>query len=384
MKVAIICCCDIKVDGGTEVSIRRLAKYLARDGHVVDVINIRPREIVARERFNSFCQPITEYWEDIRILRVGSWWQEEKLGEKWQHIISVLSELFSQQRYDIVHAFYPSVTGFISTFVAAEFGVPSILAFRGGDIYRDLFNYETYSQTRWALNNCSAVTANNSQMIERIRKWGNLSDRTFLIRNGIDPEDFEEPAATEERNGKTVRYISSGNFRRNKGIEVLLEAFELVNKCIDCRLVFLGEIGPKDKGNMARFQETFSSSENITFTGKYAHRTVIQRLQMGDIYVLPSFEFSDGCPNSVLEAFLAKLPVIATNIAAVRDLVVPGKTGFLAKCGCPRSLADKMIEAAKTDCRSIVAQAREDVVVKHSGMAEYKSNLQIYASLCDA
>ena len=99
----------------------------------------------------------------------------------------------------------------------------------------------------------------------------------------------------------------------------------------DVTLVVVGD-GPKAAALKAR------AGDHVRFLG---YRSDTARLMQGfDLFVLPSF--NEGISNTILEAMVRGLPVIATNVGGNPELVADGKTGFLVDPQKPGDMADKI------------------------------------------
>ncbi|MFQ5589261.1 MAG: glycosyltransferase family 4 protein, partial [Nitrospiria bacterium] len=79
----------------------------------------------------------------------------------------------------------------------------------------------------------------------------------------------------------------------------------------------------------------------VSFTGVQPHETIPALLREADCLVLPSL--SEGMPNVVLEAMASGLPVVASNLPGIREVVQDGETGLLAEPGDARGLAKKLM-----------------------------------------
>ena len=79
---------------------------------------------------------------------------------------------------------------------------------------------------------------------------------------------------------------------------------------------------------------------HIKFTGPVNHEDIPLWLSASDILVLPSL--SEGRPNVILEAFACEVPVVATNVGGVPELMINGETGYLVPAKNPMELSEKV------------------------------------------
>jgi glycosyltransferase involved in cell wall biosynthesis len=139
--------------------------------------------------------------------------------------------------------------------------------------------------------------------------------KTQVIPNGINlPE-------TERSRGQKIIFV--GRLIRNKGVADLIEAM----KCLPgYELLIVGD-GP-DRPRL----EQLAVKLPVTFIGQVDPPLVLNYLSQARVLVLPSYA-GDGFPNVVLEAMACGLPVVATAIAGIPDLVQHGQTGYLFEAG---------------------------------------------------
>jgi glycosyltransferase involved in cell wall biosynthesis len=146
------------------------------------------------------------------------------------------------------------------------------------------------------------------------------------IHNGV-PDLELEPTT---RNGDRLVVGSVGRLDRQKGLDVLLRALVDVP---EARLVLVGD--GDERGSLESLTAELGLSERVRFAGWSDDPR--RALASFDVFVLPSrFE---GFPLAIVEAMLARLPVVATDVGSVREAVVDGDTGLLVPPEDPEALA---------------------------------------------
>jgi hypothetical protein len=148
----------------------------------------------------------------------------------------------------------------------------------------------------------------------------NQLENIKVIPNGIEIDCLSVKAAPH-REG--ILYV--GRLDKIKGISYLITAM----KGIEDRLTVIGS-GPEQE----RLTQ-LSAGLNVEFLGELSQAEVFLYLRRAKVLVLPSL--SESFPNVILEAMGAGLPVIATRVGGVEDVVVHGKTGFLVE---PRNIEE--------------------------------------------
>ena len=151
--------------------------------------------------------------------------------------------------------------------------------------------------------------------------------RSVVVHNAVDVRAFAEPKSP----GGLPRIISVGRFAYPKDYATFVEALARIDA--DYRASFVGD-GPDHAAVAADIRRR--AAGRVKLLG--ARRDVRELLAAADLFVLSSR--SEGLPISVLEAMAAGLPVVATSVGGVSELVVDGETGFLVPPADPRALAE--------------------------------------------
>jgi len=172
----------------------------------------------------------------------------------------------------------------------------------------------------------------SSQLSKYMGKFNLDSNKTFLIPRGVDTELFKPRSGKRGlrnklgigQNDTTVLYV--GRLDLVKGVSYLLQAAERILANYNHNNVKFLIVGD---GNLGRKYEILAKpfSRNIIFTGW--RKDVPQLMNIADIFVLPSL--SEGAANVALEASASGLPVIATEVGEVPQIVSNGKSGILLK-----------------------------------------------------
>lgn len=159
-----------------------------------------------------------------------------------------------------------------------------------------------------------------------------------LIPNGIRTTDF---AVAECRNDRYVRLLFVGAMGRLKGEGDLICALKLASeRAPDLRVSLLGH-GAETVKNLCHEYGVWSRLE---YLGPVQHSDRFRFFRQADIFVLPSY--GEGMPLAVLEAMAAGLPIIATRVGGIPDLMTDGAEGFLLNPGDVSALADRIVRLA--------------------------------------
>jgi len=183
------------------------------------------------------------------------------------------------------------------------------------------------------------VVANSRAAAGRLRAERIPARKIVCIPNGLD---FDRVPDRQPR-ARLRKVIVVANLRREKGHDVLIDAAaDVLRRFPDAAFEIVGG-GPELQPLIAR-AERRGVLHAFTFLG---HRDdVAARLADADIFVLPSR--SEAFPNAVLEAMAAGLPIVASAVGGILELIDDARTGLLTPPGEPEPLAER-ISALMTD-----------------------------------
>jgi glycosyltransferase involved in cell wall biosynthesis len=186
--------------------------------------------------------------------------------------------------------------------------------------------------------------------------------RLRVVHCGIDPAAFAAPAPLPTGG---PHLVAIGRLSEQKGFGLLMDALALAApRHPGLALTLVGD-GPLRASLQSRVAELGLSSR-VTFAGWQDEAGVRAALGAAQALILPSF--AEGLPVVIMEAMATGRPIIATAIAGIPELVVPGQTGWLVPAGDAVALADAIAAMAATppgDLAAMGASARARVLARH-------------------
>ncbi|MBA2558097.1 MAG: glycosyltransferase [Chloroflexi bacterium] len=178
------------------------------------------------------------------------------------------------------------------------------------------------------------------------------------------------------------------NLNPQKGLTELVDAFALTRRALpDVRLVIVGAEYEVHRAYADAIRARLAvhglrSPGEVTFVGP---RSDVERQMQGfDLFALPSVPRSEGIPTVVLEAMACGLPVVATDVGGVSEVIVPDVTGTVVPVCRPDLLAAAAVSILQDDARSIrMGQAaRQHAQVNFSIERCVETHLRAYRAAC--
>jgi glycosyltransferase involved in cell wall biosynthesis len=189
-------------------------------------------------------------------------------------------------------------------------------------------------------------------MREMLISHGLPADRVALVPYGIPLELL--PRSTERggsaRRPLQIAYV--GQIAEHKGVHVLIEAVRRLRPEAPIQLVVHGDLQPHPKYT-TRLHRLAKGDPRISFHGRFDHRHVAEALRHADVLVCPSIWY-ENTPLVIYEALAAGVPVVASDMPGMAELVKPEVNGLLFRAGDAAQLAE--ILRRLTADRSLVAR----------------------------
>lgn len=159
--------------------------------------------------------------------------------------------------------------------------------------------------------------------------------RLRIVRCGLELDRL--PLSVSE-DGHQIRLIFVGRLSAEKGLSGLIEAMSLMKSGTPSKLVIVGD-GPLRAG-LERQRDALGLAERIEFLGRLSERETMMQIARSDVLVLPSF--MEGLPVVLMEALGLGIPVVASRVAGIPELVEHGCTGLLFSASNWPELADSL------------------------------------------
>ena len=281
---------------------------------------------------------------------------------------------------NLIHAHTIMPDGFAALLLGGEFNIPVVCTVHGSDI--SIYPHESRARllvTKWALRRINHLIA----VSEDLGKKVNLligSKEVKVIRNGADEELFHANAKSAARTSlglpdkvKIVLFI--GNLLRVKGPEYLLQAIAHISSS-DFLLYLVGDGMLRAK--LRAQAEHLGISARCVFVGARPHEEIASWLSAVDCLVLSSV--SEGFPTIIAEAMMCRVPVVATAVGGIPEVVKHGRTGLLVQPRDPVSLGEAICSALQNDTniQIMVNRAEEAARAELTWEANARKTVEVY------
>jgi glycosyltransferase involved in cell wall biosynthesis len=286
-------------------------------------------------------------------------------GGPLRHLIYLAEAAFvarqaQAQAVQHIHAHFGTNSATVAMLAGVLSGIPYSFTVHGPEEFDAPRALSLGLKARHAAFTVAISSFGRSQLM----RWTDAPDwpRLHVVPCGIDPARFAAPAPLPPGTG---RMVAVGRFSEQKGIPLLVQALALaVPRAPGLHLTLVGD--GELRGPIEGAISQAGLSAHVRLTGWLDESGVRAELAAAHALVLPSF--AEGLPMVVMEAMAAARPVLATAIAGVPELVLPGETGWLVPAGDAAALAEAMVAFAATPPGQLAAMGstgRARVLARH-------------------
>ncbi len=334
MNIGIVCYASV---GGSGIIATELGKVLAARGHQVHILSADP--------------PVRmpDYQPGLSFHRVET--PSYPLFREPQYLLSLANKIVQVSRHehlDIVHAHYaiPHATAaYLAKQILASSGsggVPRVVTTLHGTDITLLGGDPSYRETvAFCIEQSDAVTAvSESLKADTYRELGVTRD-IQVIPNFLDPTQYQRRDVPGLRDrlacgGRRV-LIHVSNFRPVKRPEAAVRIFAKVRARVPAILLMVGD-GPECVAAQ-RLAQALGVDDDVHFLG--VQEQVVPLLSVADVFLLPSVQESFGL--AALEAMACEVPVVASRIGGLPEVIDDGVSGFLHEPSDLDGMADSAV-----------------------------------------
>lgn len=335
-KIGITCYPTV---GGSGVVAAELGKALAEKGHEVHFITSS-----IPYRLDNAAANI--YFHEVEVNQYSVF----RYPPYDLALASKMAEVIKREGLDILHVHY-AIPHAISAYLAKEMvnhEVKVVTTLHGTDITVLGYDPSLSDMIRFGIVKSDAVTAVSNDLVRQTKELLAIDTPIDTIYNFIDHRTYY-PHQTDglkqqlgiKENTKVVSHIS--NFRKVKRTPDVVRVFDMIQREVDARLLFIGE-GP-ELPLVRQEAEKRGLQGRVHFLGN--QKRVAKLLSISDVNLLLSEKESFGLV--ILEAMACGVPVIGTNIGGIPEVIEHGKSGYICELGDFEAISSYAVNLLKNE-----------------------------------
>ena len=320
MNIGIVCYPSF---GGSGIVATELGMALANRGHQVHFISYE-----TPIRLDRFLDNI--FFHEVEIPHYPLF----EFNLYPLALAGKIIDVIKYEKLDIIHSHYAiphAISGILSKDILAEKNVKLVTTLHGTDITLVGLEPAFHPLVKYSLEKSDAVTAVSEYLKSKTEQSFKADKKIDVITNFIDPEIYKRIPCPNIRkhiapnDEKILMHIS--NFRAVKRVPDTIRILAEVVKTHKVKLVLIGD-GP-DRSESEKLARELGVWEHVKFLGK--QHALVELLSAADVFLLPSQSESFGL--SALEAMACGVPVVASNIGGIPEVVLHRETGYIAEFG---------------------------------------------------
>ncbi len=289
--------------------------------------------------------------------------------------------------FEIVHVHSVTPDGFAAVVAARYLRKPVVVSGRGSDVNEyPRRNYFSRESARLAIGRCDRFVGVSRALVAEAISLVDCSGKSTVIYNGVDFTRFSPPVdRTAARRASGLPegvplLLFVGSLEKDKGVHELVHAVErMAGSLRQLALVVVGH-GPL-RPFLERFGGRLPGGCRVLLAGSVAPERVADFMRAADVLVHPSH--AEGLPNVVLEAMASGLPVVATSVGGIPEVVGHERTGLLVPPRDAQALEGALMRVIADPewARDLGRAGRALVVDRHSWERNAREHIAVYSEV---
>jgi glycosyltransferase involved in cell wall biosynthesis len=365
--------------GGVGVAAQRLAETLVAAGYAVDVV--APLQVPPGGAVPEGASVEGASLEGgVRVHRVA---YADDLQQLAFTLRALVRRLDAQQRFALFHGFF--LTAVYPCVAAVQAGGdrrPIIASIRGNDALTLKDHPYTRAGILAGLRRASWVTSVSQAYLDRVAEEVDIASRSSVIRNGVKPvPEAASPWRLTAENRGVVGLV--GKLRKVKDVPLLVRGYAAVPPAMRRRLLLAGAFDDREEEAWtATLISEFGLTGEVALTGDFVQPRVFDHLRAMHVYVQSSA--AEGLPNALLEAASLGVPLVATAVGGMREVITDGESGLLVPHGDPGALGAAITRVLASDALAAhLSEGARRLAASLSPEREQREWLALYRGLLD-
>ncbi len=334
-----------RIVGGIARVVHDLSKRLIKDGHDVTVVTYREGNL-----------PYYENDKGVNVYRVDNFMINPNNFIDWImqmnfNLIAKANEIMSKEgKFDVIHA-HDWLVAYAAKTIKNSYDIPIVSTIhatesgRNSGIHDEVQRY--INDTEWMLTyeSTEVIVNSNYMKCELQRLFGLPFEKINVVPNGVNltnfngiekDYDFRRQYALD--NEKIILF--TGRLVYEKGIQHLIAAMpKVLQGYHDAKLIIAGKGGMIDE--LREQVKNLNIENKVYFTGYLNSKQIAKMYKCADVAVFPSTYEPFGIVT--LEAMLAGIPVVVSDIGGLNEIVEHGVNGMKSYTGNSNSIADSIL-----------------------------------------
>lgn len=296
-----------------------------------------------------------------------------------------IAEVAKTAPLDIIHVHYAiphTTSAMLARLLIKNKKLPIVTTLHGTDITIVGNDKQFFDIVKFSLEVSDGVTAVSDSLKKETLDLFKVDREIKTIYNFVDPKEYKRiecpllRSRYADANEKIIMHVS--NFRPVKRLADVIEIFAGINQSVSAKLLLIGD-GP-ERMTAQKQVEALGLKDRVLFLGKQDR--IVELLSVADLFLLPSEKESFGLV--ALEAMACQVPVIASDIGGLPEVIDNGVTGFLAPLGDIDKMIQQGVEILQNPQlqRAMGNNAREQAMAKFHIDNVVKQYESYYKYLC--
>lgn len=331
MNIGIAC---YPTYGGSGVVASELGKALAQRGHKIHFISY-----AMPFRLDGFIENI--FYHEVEISNYPLF----DFPLYTPALASKIVEVAQFEKLDLIHAHYAiphAISAYLGKQILSGKSIKIVTTLHGTDITLVGLEPSYLPVMKFSIEQSDGVTAVSRFLKEKTIVNYQINKEIEVIPNFVDTNKYRRLDSNHickqfAPHGEKV-LIHVSNFRPLKRVEDVIKIFHLAKQKLPLKLLLIGD-GPA-RSNCEQLVRELNIIDDVKFLGKQVELVPI--LSAADLFLIPSQSESFGL--SALEAMACEIPVIASSVGGLPELVIHGETGYISEIGDIERMAKYVID----------------------------------------